>query len=240
MIRAVRLACRFNFTIEPKTEEAIRFHARELFPAVAIERICQELTKGHAFQKLPEMLLQLHAYGLLGSIFPTLVDVSFSEIEKRLEPTKSYPPDAPVIAFLLPLFPEFTLHDEIELCKKLKLPTADQQFVTFFSHVKKLVKKEADKWTWAHAYANPLADLCLNLLFVSAKHQPRKNELKDAIQRIKDKNPVVKSSNLLQAGIVPGKEMGALLKEAEKIAINENITDPQEILKLLKRSPYWP
>lgn len=231
MIRAIRLACRFNFTIEPKTEEAIRFHAKELFPAVAIERICQELTKGHDFQKLPEMLLQLHAYGLLEAIFPALVAVPLAEIEKRLQPTKNYPIEAPVIAFLLPLFPHYTLSDELELCKKLKLSAEDQRFITFFSHVKKLVNEDADKWTWAHAYANPLADLCLQLLFVD--HQERKDELKDAIQRIKDKNPVVKSSDLLQAGVAPGKKMGELLKEAEKIAINENITDSQKVLKRL-------
>ncbi|HSX13482.1 MAG TPA: CCA tRNA nucleotidyltransferase, partial [Chlamydiales bacterium] len=69
MIRAIRLACRFNFTIEPQTQEAIRFHAKEIFPAVAIERIYQELTKGHDFKKLPEMLLELHSFGLLETIF---------------------------------------------------------------------------------------------------------------------------------------------------------------------------
>lgn len=39
MIRAARLACRFHFTIEENTKAAIRAHAKELFPAVAIERI---------------------------------------------------------------------------------------------------------------------------------------------------------------------------------------------------------
>lgn len=230
MIRAIRLACRFNFTIEPQTEAAIRFHAKEIFPAVAIERIYQELTKGHDFKKLPEMLLQLHSHGLLETIFPALENTSPSEIEKRLEPTKRYPEEAPVISFLLPLFPHYALVDQLELCKKLKLSTTDQQFVTYLDHLKHLGK--ADKWTWAHAYANPLADLCLQILFGN-KHTQQREDLKEAIQRIQDKNPVVKSIDLIKAGITPGKRMGELLKEAEKIAINENINDPQKILNQL-------
>lgn len=233
MVRAIRLACRFHFTIEPKTEEAIRFHAKELFPAVAIERIWQELTKGHDFGKLPEMLLQLHSYGLLSAIFPVLEAVTMPELEKRIAPTKKYPKDAPVIAFLLPLFPHYSLTDEIELCKRLKLSSADQQFVTFFSNVKQLDMTGADNYAWAHVYANPLADLCLKLLFVEEKHKTRKEELKEAIKRIQDKNPVVKSSDLLAIGIPPGKKMGELLKEAEKISINQNIIDAQKIIKIL-------
>ncbi len=226
MIRAIRLVCRFNFTIERETEEAIRFHAKEIFPSVAIERIYQEFTKGHDFHKLPQMLLQLHAYGLLETIFPTLENISLATIEERLKPTKRYPVEAPVIAFLLPLFPQFTLQNQLDLCKKLKLSTSDQQFVSYFYYLRHLGK--ADKWSWAHAYANPLCDLCLQILGVD--HSQQRGELHDAIERIRNKNPVVKSSDLMNAGVLPGKKMGELLKEAEKISINENINDPQAII----------
>ena len=245
MIRAVRLSCRFNFIIEPKTEEAIRFHAKELFPAVAIERIWQELVKGHAFHKLAQMLISLHKYGLLSAIFPVLETVSLKEIEKRLEPVTQYPKDAPVIASLLPLFPHYTLDDALNLCKKLKLPNEDLQFVTFFFHFKKLTEgKNIERYEWAHAYANPLAEMCLQILFGKQKlmneHQKRREELKNAICRIEQRNPVIKSSDLMQEGILPGKTMGLLLKEAEKIAINEQIEDRERILVLLKSSPLWP
>jgi poly(A) polymerase len=230
MIRAIRLACRFNFTIDPETEDAIRFHAKELFPAVAIERITQELQKGHDFHKLPEMLLQLHSFGLLQAIFPALEEIPLSEIENRLKPTKTYPTNAPVIAFLLPLFPHDNLDQQLELCKKLKLSTDDQKFITFLNQIKHL--RQADKWSWAHVYANPLSELCLNILFGN-NHEHHRNELQEAIQRIQEKNPVVKSIDLLKAGIQPGKRMGELLREAEKIAINENIQDTQKILKRL-------
>jgi poly(A) polymerase len=247
MIRAVRLACRFNFAIEPKTQEAIRFHAKELFPAVAIERIWQELTKGHAFHKLSEMLIELHNFGLLSSIFPVLETASLEDIQKRLDEVKFYPQNAPVIAFLLPLFPHYGLQDQLDLCKKLKLPKEDAQFVTFFSNFKKLIyeTKDASRYEWAYAYANPLSALCLEILFnknpsILNKHLEDKENLKKEIARIHQKNPVVKSEDLNNAGIPPGKTMGLLLKEGEKIAINQQIEDPIKILTLLKASPLWP
>src|SRR5262249_35306551 len=102
MMRAVRLACRFGFVIEKKTEEAIRFHAKELIPAVAMERIWQEFTKADAFQKLYPMLLQLHEMGLLQTIFQELEGVSLEEIRARLKPILAYPKGAPTIASFLP------------------------------------------------------------------------------------------------------------------------------------------
>ncbi len=230
MIRAIRLACRFNFTIEPQTQEAIRFHAKEIFPAVAIERIYQELTKGHDFKKLPEMLLELHSFGLLETIFPALKNVSLTDVKNRLDRTKKYPQEAPVIAFLLPLFPQYTLEEQLELCRTLKRSIADLQFVSYLHHLLHL--GDADKWSWAHAYANPKADLCLQILY-NDTHSKQRLELQEAIQRIQEKNPVVKSSDLIKEGVTPGKRMGELLKEAEKIAINENINEPKEILKRL-------
>ncbi|HEX5035421.1 MAG TPA: CCA tRNA nucleotidyltransferase, partial [bacterium] len=73
MIRAIRLACRFRFQIEPETEQAIRAHALELLPAVAIERIVQELEKAHAFGTLRPTLIQLHDFGLLTPIFSSIL-----------------------------------------------------------------------------------------------------------------------------------------------------------------------
>jgi poly(A) polymerase len=101
MIRALRLSCRFGFLIEPLTEAAIRAHANELFPAVAIERIVQELEKGKASGKLRELLIQLHEFGLLGAIFPNVKPLYKAEIEKRLEPLKRFPSNTPLIVSLL-------------------------------------------------------------------------------------------------------------------------------------------
>lgn len=234
MIRAIRLSCRFGFEIEPATQAAIRAHAKELFPAVAIERIWQELEKGHDFGKLFPMLMGLHEYGLLEAIFPEL-DIS------HLHVIQNYPADAPLIASLLPLFPHSTLPQQIALCQKLKLAKIDQQFVTFLFHAQH--ERPVDLFGWAHLYANPFAKISLQIMAAHLppeergafllEHERRMKKLHLCIQRIQEKSPVVKSSDLLAAGIPPGKEMGRLLLEAEKIAINEQIYEPGQIIKKL-------
>ncbi len=252
MIRAVRLSCRFGFHIETETEKAIRAHARELFPAVAIERVWQEFTKGHDFGKLRPMLIQLHEFGLLGEIFPAIQNVSLEEIENRLLPIKDYPIKAPVIASLLPLFPQSTLKEELELCKKLKLSNIDQQFVAFLFHAKELTRlnRPVELVEWAYFYANSFAPLSLQIIAAHLdprrrtaflhEHEEQMDMLQKSIQRIREHNPIVKSDDLLQAGIQPGVTMGLLLKEADRIAINEQLYEPAPIIERLKKLALWP
>lgn len=239
MIRAIRLSCRFHFHIEEWTAKAIRDHATELFPAVAIERVWQELMKGHQFGNLQPMLVQLHEFGLLQEIFPPLKNTPVEEVKNRLHPTYNYPPQTPVIAFLLPLFPQSSPQELTELCNKLKLPTIDHQFVSFLC----LKTQPQDLFEWAYFYAHPFASLVVQIRASHLEplhradflqeHEQRKKYLHQSIQRIVKRDPVVKSSDLTQIGIQPGKSMGQLLKQAERIAINEQLNDPILILKRL-------
>ncbi len=241
MVRAIRMACRFGFTIEPHTAEAIRTHAAELFPAVAIERIVNELEKGLAFRKLPEMLQGLHEYGLLEAIFPALQGVASAELLKRLAPLQYYPVTAPLIAWLLPLLAFSALEPQLELTQTLKLPNLDRQFVTFAFHARELLHKSrlVEDVEWAYFYANRFSQ---DVLLIAAahkivnleEHEARRQELQFAIDRIVQKKPLVQAKNLMGAGVVPGKEMGELLMEAERIAINQRIEDPLIVIKLLK------
>lgn len=253
MIRACRLACRFGFHIEPETAKAIRAHAKELFPAVAIERIYQELKKGHAFGKLRPMLIQLHEFDLLSAIFSELEGISLDDIKQRLEPIKDYPSKAPVIASLLPLFPNFTPSNQMELCKKLKLSNFDQQFVSFLSHAREFVKVEQSRKElveWAYFYANQFAAMSLQIISAHLdprhriaffkEHEERMQELSRSIERIRKHDPLVKSSDLMKEGIVPGKTMGILLQEADRIAANEQLHEPDLVIRRLKELPIWP
>lgn len=238
MIRAIRLACRFGFEIEPATETAIRAHAKELFPAVAIERIWQEFEKGHAFHKLFEMLLSLHEFGLLEAIFP---EIDPHAVREQLLPTQLYPEEAPVIASLLPLFPHASLDQQMAICQKLKLSKKELQFVTFLHNARKTPPQ--DLFGWAHFYADLWGKVALQIIAAHKSpqdrtqflitHEKQMHHLRRFVDRIQSKNPVVKSTDLLKAGVAPGKEMGRLLLEAEKISINEQIEDPDPILKRL-------
>lgn len=252
MIRAVRLSCRFGFPIEEATADAIRSHSKELFPAVAIERISQELMKGHAFGKLRPMLIQLHEFGLLPSIFHDLRQIPLEEIERRLHPVKEYPHKAPLIAFLLPLFPGASLENQIELGKKLKISNLDQQFTTFLFHARELCSTDRPvAWVeWAYFYANSFSAISLQIIGAHLdperhaaflkEHEERISLLSKSIDRIRKHDPIVKSGDLMQAGIKPGKEMGRLLEEADRISINQQIFDVGVIISHLKQSDLWP
>lgn len=252
MIRAVRLACRFGFSIEEATAKAIHAHAEELFPFVAIERVWQEFTKGHDFGKLRPMLIKLCEFGLLAVIFPSLKGTSLKEIEHRLKPIKDYPANAPVIASLLPLFPNQSLEQQLDLCKKLKTSNTDRQFVTFLNHARTLtdLNRPVERIEWAYFYANAFAPVSLQI--ISAHFEPHKRAaflreheeemqlLEKSIERIHKHDPIVKSDDLIEAGIKPGVTMGLLLREADRIAINEQLHEPAPIIERLKELSIWP
>lgn len=250
MIRGIRLACRFHFAIEKATDDAIRFHANELFPSVAIERVCQELSKALSFETLRPMLIQLHDFGLLPSIFPELQRLRLEEIERRLEPLKEFPKDAPLIAHLLELFPEYQLENALKLCELLKLSRQDHLFVSFWFQMRKhFQEKKQDLWQWAHLYADPRFPICLSLAEIHLQkrertefvnhHQKQIQILRPAIERIQTKNPLIKAADLIELGIPPGEKMGILLKEAEKISINKLLQDKAAVLLLLQRTAEW-
>ncbi len=64
--------------------------------------------------------------------------------------------------------------------------------------------------------------------------------LHQAIDRVKKNNPVINGDDLKKEGIPPGKSLGMLLKEAEKISFNEGIFEPVLIIERLKKSSLWP
>ncbi|HSX37228.1 MAG TPA: CCA tRNA nucleotidyltransferase [Chlamydiales bacterium] len=252
MIRAIRLSCRFHFEIEESTADAIHCHSKELFPAVAIERVWQEFTKGHSFGKLRPMLITLHAFGLLAAIFPALEQVSVEEIERRLHPLKDYPHKAPLIAFLLPLFPQAMLEEQMQIGKKLKISNLEMQFISFLFHARELchVERPVELVEWAYFYANSFSNIALQIIGAHyalerrasflKEHEERITFLAHCIDRVRNHDPVVKSDDLMNAGIQPGKIMGRLLAEADRIAMNQQIFDPDAVIDWLKQSDLWP
>lgn len=255
MMRAVRYSTRFDFPIEPETEQAILAHAQELLSAVAMERIWQEFKKMSQFAHFDTGLVMLHRLNLLPTIFPLLKEVSVEEMEKRVRFIPNFPKNAPTFAELLELFPHYSLAELLDLCDYLKLSNQEKDFARFYHHAKNLLNMpnewqgKLEKVEWAHFYAHSLADLCIKII---ACHYPQEKQksfiqhhatqmqlLEQAILRIRSKNPVVRAEHLMKEGIAPGQKMGKLLKEAERIAINGSLEDPGAVMKLLKQSPLW-
>ena len=64
-------------------------------------------------------------------------------------------------------------------------------------------------------------------------------QLNTAIMRIQTKKPVITAEHLIKKGIKPGVEFGKLLKEAERISVNEAIEEPSEVLSKLEKTLLW-
>jgi len=248
MIRAIRFAHRFNFHIEPETQKAIAENAETLFPAVSMERVWQEFTKMSVYPTFDYALVDMHRLGLLSTIFPELKKVHLDEIKRRVSSFPFIPKEVPAIAFLLQLFPEIT-EDEIQgLCRYLRTSNRDQRFALFLHKLRHL--ECPDTHAWSHIYAHPDSDLCIKIL---AAHEPdeeartqflyehahRRSGLAPHIRRIVEKAPVVTSNDLKHEGVRPGKLMGELLKEAERIAILHECHEKDEVIAKLKQTQIW-
>lgn len=254
MIRAVRFSARFGFVIEEETQKAIQRTAYSLFPAVAMERVWQEFTKMAKFPSVDHAFVELHRLELLPTIFPALKGVHLHEIKERVKAFQHYPQRADPILYLMALFPHASEEEAEEICRYLHTSGREAKLAIFLSKLRRGVEKESelqllDKVEWAHLYADPRAEQCLKVVAAHLEDEKRKNfiemhkaqqeSLAKPIRRIAEKNPVVDSNLLKNNGIKPGKGMGLLLKEAERISVLQNIEDPDIIVNILKQSPLW-
>ncbi len=252
MIRAIRLSARFDFEIEKETKKAIIAHAEELFPAVAIERIWQEFIKMALYKGFKKSLLMLFDFNLLQTIFTNLKELSKEDMEKRLRLIDDFPHRTPVIISILELFPNYSIDQKIDLCKYLKLSNRQIEFVTFYQKGLDFIKNKdrITDYDWSCFYANNFCELTLQILAIHIRansrkdfllqHEKKQLDLQNYINRIKNKDPIVKSEHLKLHNIKPDKLMGQLLKEAEKISVNQKKIDVHEIIEILKKTKYWP
>jgi poly(A) polymerase len=90
-------------------------------------------------------------------------------------------------------------------------------------------------------YALPHASICLKIISLHKQtgeffkfHTEHMEKLTQAISRIQEKKNVVTAEDLMKRGIQPGRELGKMLDEAEKIAINLDLHSPKEVIERLK------
>ena len=127
MIRAVRFASRFGFNIDADTQQGIIENAETLFPAVAMERIWQEFSKMAAYPKFDHAIIELHRLGLLPVIFPQLQETHLRDIKHRIASFVHFSKETPQILFLMELFPDSSLEDQLEICQYLRTSNHDAE-----------------------------------------------------------------------------------------------------------------
>lgn len=253
MIRAVRFAARFGFLIDEETERAVQTHAATLLPAVSIERVWQELKKMAAAPRFEKAILDLHRLGLLAVIFSELSNVSADEIKQRIASFSAFSSDVPAVLYIMELFPDADVETQLNICTYLKISLKNQKLVEYVDAGRRLVQKDREKKCedveWARFYAQPDSQLALQVIaarlpeedrpaFLS-RHQARMGHLQRHIERMSAQTPLVTADDLQKEGVVPSKKLGDLLKEAERIAVNNDLHEKREVIAKLKRTPLW-
>ncbi len=254
MLRAFRFATRFNFTIDTATQQAIRENAGKLFPAVAIERVWQEFNKMAAYPHFGRAVVEMHRLTLLEVIFPEIACIHTKELHQRVKNFLYFPSNCPTILYIMEILTSLSFKEKLEIAKRLKVSNKDCQLLEFIELLDQAVIKEqvmckVDLHEWATLLSHRQWQVCMQVLAARyagfehkeffRKYQERYQELEKHIQRIKMAKPLVTADLLQQHGIKPGKRMGQLLKEAERVAIQENCEDSPSILAKLSQHPLW-
>ena len=138
-----------------------------------------------------------------------------------------------------------------DVLKKLRIE--DKPMITALNKTDlmedKMWLEKMEKIEWARFYAHPYSNLALAIRAAhlsphqratfNSEHEKRKRALERSISRIADKRPVIDAETLMREGILPGKQMGMLLAEAERLSINEGIEEKSELIELLKKTLHW-
>jgi poly(A) polymerase len=250
MIRALRFSSRFGFMIDVATQEAIVENADTLFPAVAMERICQEFNKMAEYPRFDHAIIEMHRLGLLPVIFPQLVGTHLNTIKQRVSSFKHFPAKTPTILYLAELFPEHSKEDLLDICQYLRMSNFECKLIELLFHARNLLQHTRKDHEWAQLYAQKDAFLCLEVIASRYElqeqqeflenHKREQVRLHPHVERLISKKPLVNATRLQKEGIAPGKLMGLLLKEAEELSINNNLHLTDDVVELLKKQPLWP
>ena len=108
LLRAVRFAARFGFTIEPTTREAVKAMAADVV-VVSPERIAHELRRMLVHERRALAMDMALDLGLLGAILPPLVEMRGLFQGKPVQPEGDLWDHTLLVLRLLPPNPSFTL-----------------------------------------------------------------------------------------------------------------------------------
>lgn len=254
MLRAFRFSARFAFSIDPETQEAIRENADKLFPAVAMERVWQEFNKMVAYPRFDQALVEMHRLTLLDVIFPEIAGMHIKELRQYVKNFSYFPSHCPTILYLMEILSALPFVQRMEIAKRLKASNKDIKLLEFMEMLEQAIKNEEathiiDLHRWATLLAHADWELGIHVLasrypddqrnqFIQ-KYRERYHQLEPHIQRLRTGKPLISAGLLQQNGILPGKHMGLLLKEAERITVNENWNTPEPVLAKLSQHSLW-
>ncbi|MDB6081409.1 MAG: cca [Chlamydiia bacterium] len=250
MLRAVRFAYRFGFTIDEATKKAISLLSGSLLPAVSIERVYQEFCKMREGQNFKEALLELQHLHLLEAIFPSLQGISSEAMEERLYGIEKLSTRVPTILFLIQLFDTSETKFIETLHLYLRSSKEDGKWIETYLKLKQRSLKSYDRYELSHLLSDHHFEIAFEVLTAKMTLEESMewhnwyiqtlHDLAFFVHLIRKKEPLIKAADLQALGIPPGKEMGRLLEKAERLSINLNLKEKEKILEKLREHDLKP
>jgi poly(A) polymerase len=240
ILRAVRLAARFDLAVDPATLAAGQRLAPEIV-VVSAERIAEELRKMLAHPSRGKAVAWLIAFGLVEPILPEIegtVDIG-KEIVDRLP--KSIGFEGTLAALLLPC----DVKSVAAVCRRLKLSTDESRHVAWLDKHGSALKDAAGQPksrlypVLAHSLARDL------IAVVRAKSLADDGStgdvdfcdriLRDVPSDMLDPPPILTGDDLTAAGFRPGPEYKGWLESTRAAQLDGEIGTKDEALARLRR-----
>lgn len=229
MVRAIRFAVTLGFSIEEKTMQAIQLLADRVRSSVSPERLWQELKKIQKGQVFVEAISLFKEAQLFYELFPGGIN------DELLMYAPSEAPLASLVAILIP--------DPQVITKLFRISTQEQKIIEKTVQLSlDLAKPQSDVF-WVKWYSDPLFFqiipqallLCMKSIpgQILEEHRNRQEALAFWVERVRNNKPLVTAEMLKSMGVMPGREMGILLRQAEEIAISKRIKDSETLLRWL-------
>lgn len=248
LIRAVRFAARFDLTMDPLTEQAIRDMADQL-GVVAFERIAQEFRKMLAHSSRARAVSLCRDLGLMPTLLPNLPHEAYQpQVNWLVLPTLSaLPDDAPFETALATVCNRLDPTTLIANLKRLRLSNPEIKRIAWLAehrhdldHARELPRHRL-KRVLAHPHAGELIVLARAEAIARGDDATLANiDWADAYRHDLPEGPLdppllVSGHDLVALGVKPGPRFAALLEAIRDRQLDGLITDRDQALDLIRR-----
>jgi poly(A) polymerase len=243
ILRAARMATRFDLTIEPRTLAAAQQMAATI-QVVSAERIAEELRKLFAHPNRARGLQLLGSLSLMDNLFPELVASSEWDCVQRVVAaldTVALPFPLVFAATLFPFDPEEVTH----IADRLKLSNLESERLGWLveNHAAletaPTLKLSRLKPLLAHPGIGEL--LVLHRAIAAGRGKPRaaiefcEHMLRTTPYEVLNPPPLLTGQDLIAMGLKPGPEFKRLLDAVREAQLDERIATKEQALELVLR-----
>ncbi len=241
MLRAVRFAARFEFTLDETTAAAVREMAKEIH-VVSVERIAAELRKMLVDRHRHVAVAMLHEAGLATEVLPEATAVHADETRRIRVLDRLRLLDAPSFELALAalLLDSTDGPATIRTAKRLRLSNDECDRTAWLVANRPLVDSARElalhelKPLLAHAGAAELLALArCDLLAANADLSSvlfAEDYLRDTPRDVLDPPPLVTGQDLIERGLQPGPRFKEVLAFVRRLQLDERVDDREAAL----------